>query len=78
METRKVTLSKHQFGDDTDLETIKMWQEAGMEAIWRAIDELTALGYALQGQDLGERRIDRTKLEKRRVPWLSNDPGADA
>lgn len=70
MTERKITITKHKFGEDTSLAQMQEWQALGVSAIWEASFELLDLWFTMHGLDPKAQRIDRSKIEKVKAPWL--------
>ena len=70
-DSKKITLKKYSIRGDVSDTDFDYWRQAGCQAIWNAINELTLFGYALQGQELENRTtIDSSVFQKLPVPWL--------
>jgi hypothetical protein len=78
MPKRAVTISKHTFGEDLTDEQIDYWQGLGHAAIFKAVHELSLLGYLMQGVDARSVPMQRTHFERRVVPWLLGGLDDDA
>ena len=70
---RKVTLTKHSFGEDTTDEDIAYWQEQGVEKIFAACWQLSLLGFEMQGDTSGYGPLDKSVFVKHPVPWVLKD-----
>lgn len=80
MKKREVTFQSVPVGTDTVELAIADWQAAGVLEIWRAMQEMTVLSYALRGVDVRGRPMDRLHVESRTVPWAvsaADDPSED-
>jgi hypothetical protein len=73
MKRRDIKISKHLFGDDTEHEQMRDWQERGVSEIWNASFEILDQWFIMRGIDPATQKVDRTLIRKRRVPWLSKE-----
>ncbi len=74
---KKISLTKHKFGEDTELSQIKEWQEQGVSAIWDASFEILDQWFVMRGLDPNNQRIDRSVLTKHKAPWLVDSEGEE-
>jgi len=70
-----ITLTKHKFGEDTEQDQIREWQEQGVSAIWDASFEILDQWFIMRGLDPDKQRIDRSVLTKYKAPWLVDPEG---
>ena len=74
---REITFTKHANTKEEFLkvkeESITNWQKEGHAAIIAATWELSLFSYQLNNKDELDFKMDRTKIEKKRVPWLDGE-----
>lgn len=66
---RDITFSIHPFGEDTDLLSIQNWQREGVASIWKAMYELSIYSYAIRGEYIQDKPMQKECFEIKTAPW---------
>lgn len=70
---RKITITKHKFGDESEKLQIREWQLLGPTAIWNCTFELIDQWFEMHGIDPSTQKIDRSKISIVKAPWIENN-----